>query len=407
MKRLALPKRVGRRIIFPWQFGSVKGIVQQRMYDYKVGIQPGNVPRKARIGIVSGRDIIRRYDQVDYDLRHGWGRKTRLGRFLEELRHDYVDGRIPKSDYGMFYNLVEMVEAKWKREKIDKQSKGKKFHGKKANYTKKEAEALRAGIDPEAIALTRRFKRRLEEDPRLDIAFREYIRAGEKMDVLDGWNQGRDYSNYNSALEPFLGHSILAELESIAERKGGKINVLDDGAGSGFFLSRLKSELERIKIEAKTSAVVLAAPEALLDAKNAGQIDHIYETPAEGLLPKEPQDAIFSVMGSAEYSMEVVKGTRAKAPESKEEKRNSIPLFKRELILKYAHCLNPGGTACIAIDIANLDVRGRDIRRDVERVLRRRGFKANFHRIPEEKKKELNVPRDILIIRKPLEWSKK
>lgn len=247
--------------------------------------------------------------------------------------------------------------------------------------TPREKAALQAGIPIEAIGQNKQIARKLKKTKPLQRGFLAW--SGRTTKDRAGWNQRRLYSDYNALFGPYLGR-LETFLSNMAKRKKRPLRVTDDGAGYGYFLSSIKQKLSRAGVQTVTTAIVRRADSKEIVFRNEGldeneKIDEIYRGNAETYLPKEKQDAVFSLFGSPEYSMKE---------------------FKKQILLKYAYSLNRGGVAAIGIGSPRTDVTPsiQDVQRAAS-YLTKIGFEAKWHRVPDFQERKL--PEFVLIIRRP------
>ena len=283
------------------------------------------------------------------------------------------------------------------------------------NLSAKERAAVAKGVRVEAILELRKGLQKLAEDDKLRRDYDKWKNDGELQDIRGDWETSRKYAHYNNLFSPFLGRSVLDELMALAKRRKGNLRIFEDGAGAGIFLSQMKRMLGERGIKTRTTALVLKANEYLQEKKEKGRIDEVIESAAEEFLPREPQDAIFSLYGSLEYS---------------------LPELKKHILSKYAYTLTKGGFACIGLNLRDVsflipqerkrlaaikqgmesspekvdvlreelnsimqacDQRLRKVKGDIITALRKRGFEAEFF-----KRTDLQqfLPIDVLIIRR-------
>ncbi len=143
------------------------------------------------------------------------------------------------------------------------------------------------------------------------------------------WLKGNPPSDYNqsigNALQLFFGHKTPLTLENVAKALAPKtrpLRVLDDGAGFGLALARLKEKLQKQGIQTHTTAVVLRPHKKLSELHAKRRIDHVHAGLSEFFDPKKPQDLILSIRGSM---------------------LTTLPEFRKDLLLKYCHSLAKGG----------------------------------------------------------------
>ncbi len=289
-----------------------------------------------------------------------------------------------------------------------------KLHGKQVDISAREKKALSAGIPKEAITQIKRAKRRFmfSDGVSWNVTHAlEYIRHFSRPSWVD-----RGFTEYNDLFCPYVGR-LEKLLERMAKGKKRPLRILDDGAGKGVFLVQIKQMLKRSGVSTETIAITLDAEKELVRAKQRGEVDEIAEGLAHKSLPSKPVDAIFSYFGSFFYG-----------PHS----------LAKENLLKYAYSLAPGGIACLSLEVdyasfgsseklrkyhASLGLGDHEklsaeekkrvgsllykwkksemerYKGQIEKSFEKRGFKAKFHRVPDEKKGDF--PRDILIIRRP------
>ncbi|HZX19538.1 MAG TPA: hypothetical protein VFF13_00825 [archaeon] len=239
-----------------------------------------------------------------------------------------------------------------------------------------------------------------------ELAFRK-----ERMDRnhdgtnLMTWIPDRGYEKYDTFFSHGLynmglGKSIDEALIRIASRKKGTVRISDDGAGVGNFLSEIKGTLAHMGIKTKTTAIDLYNGEKLVERQRRGEIDEVFSGRSEFFLPKEKQDAIFSLAGSINYT---------------------INALRKDTLLKYANSLNKGGVLMLGFYFAEepniQSLAGGAIRKGlsekpnyerkmkietemhgIERAFEKRGFRAKFFKYPEELASRLKLPQWMLIL---------
>ncbi len=207
-----------------------------------------------------------------------------------------------------------------------------------------------------------------------------------------------------------FGSNILDALKNIPRGKNEKIVVLEDGPGVGNFLSDLKKELNTAGIPSKTVALAANHIEDLRNRLVAGEIDELHEGFSEDQVPKEKSiHAYFAVQSSPSYT---------------------IPQFRKDLLLKYAYALKPGGLMLIGFTyrksmpqpahelmrptllsqvifgtITSKLRRRKGVtfeqeRRGVETAFEKRGFFARFYNTNEAESISRKIPNWSLIVRR-------
>ena len=132
--------------------------------------------------------------------------------------------------------------------------------------------------------------------------------------------ENRGLRTYNNIFRAGTGCNIVDSLEGLKRKK---LVIVDDGAGrKGRFLVELKKALLERGIKSRTIAVSLRKRKGIERNREKGLIDEAAYGPAEEYVPREPVDAIFSVLGSVQYVQNLV---------------------KKDHLLKYAHSLRKGG----------------------------------------------------------------
>lgn len=202
-------------------------------------------------------------------------------------------------------------------------------------------------------------------------------RSGEY--VLD-----RHFSDYNLIFKkiivsPLFENSSIFKRDIIStlsafERKYKKkeINVLDDGAGKGFFLSELKEKWNYLKEKKLVSAELKTTAVSLTKTISKKNIDFKHTGNVIDFIPERKYDMILSVYGGFHYTQR--------------------PL-QREVLLKYLYSLNKGGLGIFSFKTHLLKTNmGQEHRRQVIEGLEKRGFRAEFSSIPLEYAKNLNHP---------------
>jgi SAM-dependent methyltransferase len=151
---------------------------------------------------------------------------------------------------------------------------------------------------------------------------------------------------------------------SALERKYKKkeINVLDDGAGKGYFLSELKEKWNSLKEKKLVSADLKTTAVSLTKTFDVKNIDFKKIGDVLNFIPKRKYDLIISVYGGFHYTQAIL---------------------KKEVLLKYLYSLNKGGVAIFSFNPillrSNLD---KEHRAQVLIALKKRGFKADFSYLP-------------------------
>ncbi|HLC92419.1 MAG TPA: hypothetical protein VJH23_01790 [archaeon] len=133
--------------------------------------------------------------------------------------------------------------------------------------------------------------------PKLREKFGE-IKAHEKH-----WEDKRIFADYNVAFRFGSGHDIVHEMKGMHSTVKRKLRILEDGSGGGQFIGTLKSVLESEGIPSETTATTLHDNYFLSILKKEGLIDNVVKGAMELYVPERPVDAIFSMMGSVNYTI--------------------------------------------------------------------------------------------------------
>ncbi|NCP71980.1 hypothetical protein GW835_01125 [archaeon] len=201
----------------------------------------------------------------------------------------------------------------------------------------------------------------------------------------------RKYKDYNLIFKQILNNTvslkslvfrrdIISTLKMIEQKyKKKEINVLDDGAGRGYFLSQLKEKWNTLKKEKKVSADLKTTAVSLTKSFSTKNIDFKKIGNVINFIPERKYDLIISVYGGFHYTQ--------------------TPL-KKEVLLKYLYSLNNGGVAIFSFNPillrTNLD---KEHRMQVLKALEKRGFKADFSYLPSNfKKKSPDLPQVYLFV---------
>jgi len=136
-------------------------------------------------------------------------------------------------------------------------------------------------------------------------AFRSGIKRAAEKDGM--WqNLKRGFSFYNECFERVFGSGILNVLKQIPRAKGKPLIIIDDGAGHGEAVKKIKEHLRESKVPCKVIALGLTSQPALRKKRDAGLIDETYFGPAEDFVPKERVHAVISSLGSVAYTDSVL-----------------------------------------------------------------------------------------------------
>ena len=228
-------------------------------------------------------------------------------------------------------------------------------------------------------------KRALETISKHSKSARDYFRSL-KNNTSKNWEAQRGFENYSKVFGPFLadflgknkGHVINSrgELEHILasyfilKMKRKNIEVLEDGAGSGIFLTELKRLLSYSDIKIKSTALNLENNKNIEIARKNRLINEVEIGNATKFIPKKEIDLFVSLYGSIYYMFD---------PAAKDH------------FLKFAHSLKPGGLMLVGLGykshhstikqkgLLNYQMQAEQI----ERALEKRGFKAKFYYNPE------------------------
>ncbi len=189
----------------------------------------------------------------------------------------------------------------------------------------------------------------------------------------------RKYDDYNFIFKKIITSSILENSSvfkrdiistlSAFERKYKKkeINVLDDGAGKGTFLSELKEKWNSLKERKLVSADLKTTAVSLTRSVVAKNIDFKKIGNVLNFMPERKYDLILSVYGGFHYTQ---------------------TSLQREVLLKYLYSLNKGGLAIFSFNTFLLKTSmGKEHRSQVISGLEKRGFRADFSYLPLEYKK--------------------
>ncbi len=184
----------------------------------------------------------------------------------------------------------------------------------------------------------------------------------------------RKFKDYNLIFSKILNNEIfntssvlkqdIISTLSALERKYKKkeINVLDDGAGKGYFLSELKEKWNSLKEKKLVSADLKTTAVSLTKTFDVKNIDFKKIGDVLNFIPKRKYDLIISVYGGFHYTQAIL---------------------KKEVLLKYLYSLNKGGVAIFSFNPillrSNLD---KEHRAQVLIALKKRGFKADFSYLP-------------------------
>jgi hypothetical protein len=125
-------------------------------------------------------------------------------------------------------------------------------------------------------------------------------------------------------LEKFFGTRNLHEILMSSRKNGGKISVLELGAGEGVALSQIK-RLDEDMIETTALEVDERKAEIL---KSKPNIDKVENLSAEAFLPEQQYNFIYDMYGAVSYTERE---------------------YRKELILKYCHALKKGGIMLVAL----------------------------------------------------------
>jgi len=190
--------------------------------------------------------------------------------------------------------------------------------------------------------------------------------------VNDGTPQAytttRRYEDYNTILtrcfpeNKIFKDSILHTLLDYARTtKKETIKALDDGAGMGKFLFELKNRWNDIKdatqinTNLETTAISLTPNKVVVPG-----IDHIIYGNVAKFEPSQKYDFIFSVYGGFHYS---------------------VPVLRKEILLKYVYSLNKGGSAIFGFNFN--DIYAENFRsQEIITALKKRGFYAEYKFTP-------------------------
>ncbi len=184
------------------------------------------------------------------------------------------------------------------------------------------------------------------------------------------------FRHYNKVFRFALNNEILDELKKIPRGKKRPLVIVEDGAGEGVFLAKLKSELRKAGIPCETTALELTNNFELLKKFVRKEIDKLPVGPAENFVPEKPVDAIISLHGSIHFTLKDL---------------------RKDHLLKFAHSLRKGGIMLVGFS-GQAGILNRKQKTELERAFQKRGFQAKFHVYP--KLFPLGAPDAILILRR-------
>lgn len=216
-----------------------------------------------------------------------------------------------------------------------------------------------------------------------DKALLQRLKSSErKLKVSDKsgrYTLNRNYGDYNFIFKQIITNHIIEKSSvfkrdiistlSAFERKYKKkeINVLDDGAGKGYFLADLKEKWNSLKERKLVSADLKTTAVSLTRSVVAKNIDLKKIGNVLNFIPERKYDLILSVYGGFHYTQ--------------------TPL-KKEVLLKYLYSLNKGGIAIFSFNTFLLKTSmGQEQRVQVINGLEKRGFRADFSYLPQKFKK--------------------
>lgn len=259
----------------------------------------------------------------------------------------------------------------------------KKIPSKLTKFSKKSS-SLRENIDP-LVSLQRKIIERKLKDKEI---LKRLKVSEKKLKVSDKSGQyilDRKFADYNFifkelVISPTIERSSAFKKEIIStlsylERKYKKseINVLDDGAGKGYFLAELKEKWNSLKERKLVSADLKTTAVSLTRSLVAKNIDFKKIGNVLNFIPERKYDLILSVYGGFHYTQKAL---------------------QREVLLKYLYSLNKGGLAILSFDTFLLKTSmGKAHREQVIEGLKKRGFRADISYIPLELKQiNKNLP---------------
>ncbi len=225
------------------------------------------------------------------------------------------------------------------------------------NYKAHELKAVAAGTRPEVLAQRRKIMRKFRADKELRDERRVSWATDRKIGIANKLN-AHPPEVYEWLFQVSFGKPILEALEKIAGKKRF-IRILEDGAGNGRFLQRIKAMLAGKGVKCEATAVVLGKPLGL-ETKNARTtIDRIVECPAEAFIPSGPYGFIVSVAGSIAHAN---------------------PKLVKPQLLKYLYSLEKGGIALFNFEFSDFAHRfdSKRAKKDILEHLKKLGFEGKF-----------------------------
>jgi len=211
--------------------------------------------------------------------------------------------------------------------------------------TKFEAEKIREGARPEAVAAQRAIKRLMKGDKQ---GFKERFKS---LNEIKGWNIFRTWEN---DYELFFGNKFMGKLESMAQERKGRLKILEEGAGDCIAIEELAESLRKKGIKVEATAISL-------DGRRYPEKVRLVRLPIETANIGR-QDAIIGVYGALHY-------IESKAFEVKT--TGKPRQLSKQVLLKYCYSLNKGGIAAIGLIFIG---KFQKIKQDLEK----RGFKADL-----------------------------
>ena len=191
------------------------------------------------------------------------------------------------------------------------------------------------------------------------------------------WITNRKYStHYNPFFRNGLGQffkvkqglDIVEALKLVPGRKNRKRVVIEDGAGEGHNLAKIKELLATAGIPCEAIALSLGSDPSLKTKLANGKINKIVNGPAELYVPEKPVDLVISFYGSLHYTLEDL---------------------KKEHLLKFAHSLRKNGLLLTGFDSPIKGKRSaaqtlyeKHKHNALVRALEKRGFKAAVYLQP-------------------------
>ncbi len=190
------------------------------------------------------------------------------------------------------------------------------------------------------------------------------------------WIKHRGYDRYNVFFKKVIKIDLVDLAKKIPREKNQSLEILDEGAGEGNFLSEIKFKLAEEGIKSNTTAISLRPNKDLTQKRIIESVNSVYLGQAENYFPKKKYDLIFSLYGSIHYT----------------------PNFlKKDHLLKYAHSLKKSGAMLIGFDFYD-QLGSRFQLKEIEKGFAKRGFQAKL--VNANPPSGLMLPKYILFVRR-------